>query len=135
MHSFTVTLTNASTVTTGPPRPPTGLTATALGATIVDLAWTAPADDGDSAITGYKVEVSNTGSSGWTDLAADTGDANAWYRHTGLSNGYTRHYRVSAINANGTSPASASANATTMTGAHHAAPATIYGDVPLWSAR
>ena len=131
VHSFTVTVTNASTVTTGPPRPPTGLTATALGATIVDLAWTAPADDGDSAITGYKVEVSNTGSSNWTDLAADTGNANAWYRHTGLSDGYTRYYRVSAINANGTSPASASANATTMIGAHHTAPATIYGDVLL----
>ena len=133
VRTFTVTLTNASTVTTGPPRPPTGLTATALGATIVDLAWTAPADDGGSAITGYKVEVSNTGSSGWTDLAADTGDANAWYRHTGLSDGYTRHYRVSAINAQGTSPASASANATTMTGALHAVPATIYGD-EIWSA-
>ena len=133
VHSFTVTVTNASTVTTGPPRPPTGLTATALGATIVDLAWTAPADDGDSAITGYKVEVSNTGSSNWTDLAADTGNANAYYRHTGLSDGYTRHYRVSAINANGTSPASASANATTMTGAPHAVPGTIYGDV-IWSA-
>ena len=133
VHSFTVTLTNASTVTTGPPRPPTGLTATALGATIVDLAWTAPADDGDSAITGYKVEVSNTGSSGWTDLAADTGDANAWYRQTGLSNGDTRHYRVSAINANGTSPASASANATTMIGTPHTVPGTIYG-TPLWSA-
>ena len=134
VHSFTVTVTNASTVTTGPPRPPTGLTATALGATIVDLAWTAPADDGDSAITGYKVEVSNDGSSNWTDLAADTGDANAWYRHSGLSNGDTRHYRVSAINANGTSPASASANATTMTGDDHAAPATIYGDI-IWSAK
>ena len=133
VRTFTVTLTNDSTVTTGPPRPPTGLTATALGATIVDLAWTAPADDGDSAITGYKVEVSNTGSSNWTDLAADTGDANAYYRQTGLSNGETRHYRVSAINANGTSPASASANATTMIGAPHAVPGTIYGDV-IWSA-
>ena len=134
VHSFTVTVTNASTVTTGPPRPPTGLAATALGATIVDLAWTAPADDGDSAITGYKVEVSNTGSSNWTDLEDNTGDANAWYRHSGLSNGDTRYYRVSAINANGTSPASGSANATTMIGAHHAAPDPIYG-TPLWSAK
>ena len=133
VHSFTVTVTNASTFTTGPPRPPTGLTATALGATIVDLAWTAPANDGDSAITGYKVQVSNDGSSNWIDLAADTGDANAWYRHTGLSDGETRYYRVSAINANGTSPASGSANATTMFGDHHAAPADIYGDV-IWSA-
>ena len=133
VRSFTVTLTNASTVTTGPPRPPTGLAATALGATIVDLAWTAPADDGDSAITGYKVEVSNTGTSNWTDLEDDTESTLKFYRHSGLSNGDTRHYRVSAINANGTSPASASANATTMTGAHHAVPPTIYGD-EIWSA-
>ena len=112
------------------PDAPTGLTATALGATIVDLAWTAPADGG-SAITGYKVEVSNDGSSGWSNLEDDTGNANAWYRHTGLSNGDTRHYRVSAINAQGTSPASASDDATTMTGDHHAAPADIYGDVLL----
>ena len=55
------------------PEAPTGLTATALGATIVDLAWTAPADGG-SAITGYKVEVSNDGSSGWSDLEDDTGE-------------------------------------------------------------
>ena len=115
VRTFTVTLTNDSTVTIGPPRPPTGLTATALGATIVDLAWTAPADDGGSAITGYKVEGSLTGTSGWSDLAADTGNANAWYRHSGLSSGDTRHYRVSAINAQGTSPASATADATTMT--------------------
>ncbi len=113
------------------PEAPTGLTATALGATIVDLAWTAPADDGGAAITGYKVEVSNDGSSGWSDLEDDTGNANAWYRHSGLSNGDTRHYRVSAINAAGASPASDTANATTMTGAHHAAPGTIYGDVLL----
>ena len=113
------------------PEAPTGLTATALGATIVDLAWTAPADDGGAAITGYKVEVSNTGSSGWSDLEDDTGNADAWYRHSGLSNGDTRHYRVSAINAAGTSPASASDDATTMTGDHHAAPADIYGDVLL----
>ena len=133
VRTFTVTLTNDSTVTIGSPRPPTGLTATALGATIVDLAWTAPADDGGSTITGYKVEVSSTGSSGWTELEDDTESMLALYRHTGLSSGNTRHYRVSAINAQGTSPASATADATTMTGAHHAVPATIYGDA-IWSA-
>ena len=114
------------------PDAPTGLTATALGATIVDLAWTAPADDGGSAITGYKVEVSDDGTSGsWSDLEDDTESTTAWYRHTGLSDGDTRHYRVSAINAQGTSVASATDDATTMAGQHYAVPSTINGDVLL----
>ena len=115
-----------------PAQAPTGLTATALGATIVDLTWTAPADNGGSDITGYKVEVSDDGTSGsWSDLAANTGNTNAWYRHTGLSDGETRHYRVSAINAQGTSDPSSTADATTMAGQHYAVPSTINGDVLL----
>ena len=97
------------------PDAPTGLTATALGATIVALAWTAPADDGGSAITGYRIEVSDDGSTGsWSDLVADTGSAATSYTDTGLSVGQTRHYRVSAINAVGTSDASVSDSATTQ---------------------
>ena len=115
-----------------PAQAPTGLTATALGATIVDLTWTAPADDGGSAITGYKVEVSDDGTSGsWSDLEDDTESTTAWYRHTGLSDGETRHYRVSAINAQGTSDPSSTADATTMAGQHYAVPSTINGDVLL----
>ena len=116
------------------PEAPTGLTATALGATIIDLAWTAPADNGGSAITGYKVEVSDDGTSGsWSDLEDDTESTNVWYRHTGLSDAETRHYRVSAINAQGTSDSSSTANATTMAGEHYAVPTPIYGEV-IWSA-
>ena len=130
--TFTVTVRNSSTLTMGVPRPPTALTATALGETIVDLAWTKPGNNGGSAITGYKIEVSTDGST-WTDLEDDTESTGTRYRHSGLSNGNTRHYRVSAINANGTSPASVSARATTMTGAHHAVPDPIYG-TDVWSA-
>ena len=131
--TFTVTVRNSSTLTMGVPRPPTALTATALGETIVDLAWTKPGNNGGSAITGYKIEVSTDGST-WTDLEDDTESTGTRYRHSGLSNGNTRHYRVSAINANGTSPASVSASATTMTGgAHHAVPDPIYG-TDVWSA-
>ena len=117
------------------PDAPTGLTATALGATIVDLTWTAPADDGGSAITGYKVEVSDDGTSGsWSDLEDDTESTKVWYRHTGLSDGDTRHYRVSAINAQGTSDSvRRPTNATTMAGEHYAVPTPIYGEV-IWSA-
>ena len=116
------------------PTAPTALMATAFGATAIDLAWTAPDNNGGSAITGYKIEVSEDGSTGsWTDLEDDTESTNTDYRHSGLSGGDTRHYRVSAINAAGTSPASAPDSATAGTAAHHAVPATIHGTV-LWSA-
>ena len=108
---------NVDSATTGTtvPGAPTGLTATASGTTQIDLSWTAPASTGGSAITGYKIEVSANGTSGWTDQVANTGNANTTYAHTGLTAGTTRHYRVSAINANGAGTASNVDSATTGT--------------------
>ena len=94
------------------PGAPTGLTATANGQFQIDLAWTAPASTGGSAITGYKIEVSPDGSS-WSDLVANTESTATTYAHMGLNAVTTRHYRVSAINAVGTSVASDSDEATT----------------------
>ena len=84
---------------------PTGLTAVGNGQTRIDLSWRAPASDGGAAITGYRIEVSENGST-WNDLVADTRNAATSYSHTGLTAGSTRHYRVSAINSAGTGPAS-----------------------------
>ena len=95
------------------PGAPTSLTATANGSTRIDLSWTAPADNGGSTITGYRIEVSPNGTSSWTDREANTGTATTTYAHTGLSAGTTRHYRVSAINSAGTGGPSSTANATT----------------------
>ena len=95
------------------PGAPTGLTATASGATAINLSWSAPGSTGGSAITGYKIEVSPNGTSGWTDQVANTSNTTTTYAHTGLTAGDTRHYRVSAINANGTGDPSNVANATT----------------------
>ena len=113
----TGTASNVDNATTGTtvPGAPTGLTATASGTTTIDLSWTAPADDGGSAITGYRIEVSPNGTSSWTNRVANTGTTSTSYSHTGLSAGTTRHYRVSAINANGTGAASGTDNATTGT--------------------
>ena len=94
------------------PGAPTGLAATANGPSQIDLAWTAPASTGGSAITGYKIEVSPDGSS-WSDLVADTASTDTAYAHVGLNPATTRHYRVSAINAVGTSDASDSDDTTT----------------------
>ena len=109
-ETYTVTVTREATTVPGAP---TSLTATASGTSTINLTWTAPADNGGSPITGYRIEVSPNGTSGWTDREADTGTATTTYAHTGLSAGTTRHYRVSAINSVGTGAASNVDDATT----------------------
>ena len=106
---------NVANATTGATAPgaPTGLTATASGTTAINLSWSAPASTGGAAITGYRIEVSSNGTSSWTNLVANTSNTTTTYAHTGLTAGATRHYRVSAINANGAGTASNVANATT----------------------
>ena len=105
---------NEDSATTAPavPGPPTGLSAIANGTAQIDLAWSAPADDGGARVTGYRIEVSDNGTS-WRDLRSDTNSDDTDYPHTGLDPGTTRHYRVSAINAAGTGDPSDVAFATT----------------------
>ena len=107
--TYSITVTRATIA----PGAPTDLTATAAGETRINLSWTAPTSDGGATISGYKVEVSLTGISGWSDLVANTGATDTTYSHTGLSAGNTRHYRVKAINSAGTGSASDVAGATT----------------------
>ena len=122
-NPYTVVVTRAAATKPGAP---TGLTATANGQSQIDLAWTAPADTGGSAITGYKIEVSPDGSS-WSDLVAATASTATTYAHTGLTAVTTRHYRVSAINAVGTSDPSGSDDATS---AANTVPAAV-NEVPV----
>ncbi|MYD56989.1 MAG: fibronectin type III domain-containing protein, partial [Rhodothermaceae bacterium] len=106
----------ASAVAPDIPGAPTGLTATADGENTINLSWTAPVvPTGASAITGYKIESSDDGTEdSWTDLVANTGNTDVEYADTGLDPATTRHYRVSAMNAAGsTGSASDPANATT----------------------
>lgn len=74
----------------------TGLTA-AAGNAQVTLGWSAPADNGD-AITNYKVYRSTT--SGTETLLTTLGNV-LTYNNTGLTNGVTYYYKVSAVNAIG----------------------------------
>ena len=100
---------------TGPDRPgaPTGLSATADGDDAIDLAWTAPSDTGTSAITGYRIQHSSNGTSGWTDLETNTNTNTTTYTNSGLQPNTTRYYRVAAINATGAGGYSNVDNATT----------------------
>ena len=128
------------TTATSAPGAPTGLTATASGTTAINLSWSAPGSTGGSAITGYKIEVSANGTSGWTDQVADTSSTTTTYAHTGLAPGDTRHYRVSAINTNGSGTPSNVDSATTGTsvpGAPTGLTATASGTTAInlsWSA-
>ena len=104
---------NATTRSADAPGAPTNLRATADGQTVIVLNWTAPADTGGSAITGYKIEKSTDGGTTWANQRANTRSTATTYRHTGLSADTTLHYRVSAINNNDTGGPSNVASATT----------------------
>ena len=111
--SFTSAVRNDSDHT-GAPGAPTGLEATAIGPTRIDLAWRAPVERGDSDITGYRIEWSPDGVSDWRDLMEDTGERAAAYSDTRVVPAETRHYRVSAINGQGPGAPSEPAAATTV---------------------
>ncbi len=78
----------------------------------VTLRWTAP----PGAVLGYRIEASYDGGAVWAEVEGDTGSADTVYVHrSGLNTGETRHYRVSAIGANGASPPSAAVAAEVTT--------------------
>ncbi|WP_224753568.1 lytic polysaccharide monooxygenase [Paenibacillus terricola] len=84
------------------PAAPTGLTATA-GNAQVTLAWTA-----SSGATSYTVKRATVSGGPYTDVATVTTTS---YVNTGLTNGTTYYYVVSASNSMGSSANSAQANA------------------------
>ena len=89
---------NDGTVVPGETEPgaPVDLTATA-GVEKVDLAWSAPADDGGSPVTGYVVQKSTDGTT-WDDVATVIGTA---YEVSALAGGEPVSFRVAAVNAVG----------------------------------
>ena len=97
------------------PSAPTGLTATA-GDSKVDLSWTA-----SSNTTSYNVKRSTTTGGPYTAIA--TGITTTAYSNTGLTNGTTYYYVVSAVNSAGESANSSQVSATPQV----AAPATPTG--------
>ena len=96
---------NVVTVTTLPQAPaPTGLTVTATTTTSISLGWSAPADDGKGAITGYNVYSCEEGVTAcdpvflaWVDGASTTN-----YTHSGLTEATEYRYAVGASRGGGT---------------------------------
>ena len=87
------------------------LTASAAGTTIT-LRWTSPSTTGGADITGYRLEYSTTGTSGWNQRATPAADVTS-YDDTGLAAGTTRYYRIRAMNSVGSGAWSDVASATT----------------------
>ncbi|MES2924932.1 MAG: fibronectin type III domain-containing protein [Verrucomicrobiota bacterium] len=96
----------SATITAGTPVAPTGLTATA-GNTQVSLSWSAV-----SGATSYNVKRATTNGGPYTTVSSPTGTS---YVNTGLTNGTTYYYVVSAVNGTGESANSSQVNATPQT--------------------
>jgi titin len=103
----------ASTNAASAPGAPTAL-GTTPGNTQVALSWTAPADNGGASITDYLVEYKLTSDLSWTTFV-DGVSASTSATVTGLTNGSSYDFRVSAINSAGTGTASATASGTPRT--------------------
>lgn len=91
----------SSVTPVGAPESPTTFTASA-GSSSAVLSWAAPANNGGTAITDYRVEYKLLAASEWTVFADGTSTATT-ATVTGLTNGQQYVFRVAAVNAAGVS--------------------------------
>ena len=98
----------SATTGTTPPDAPSGLTATTISSSQINLSWTDVANE-----TGFKIER-KTGVGGTYSQIATVGAGIVTYNNTGLTANTTYYYRVRATNAGGDSGYSNEANATTL---------------------
>src|SRR5207249_1683164 len=96
------------------PSPPTGLTATAVSSSQINLSWAPPTDNGGSAITGYTIERSTDGRTTFSTLVSNSGNTSTTYSFPTRRSSDLYTYRVSAINSVGMSSPSSTASATTL---------------------
>ena len=101
----------ASATPSTAPGTPTNVQGTANGVTSSTVTWTAPAAANTGPnftdITGYKVEYAISPYSSYTEFTANTGNANTSISVTGLTNGGSYRFKVTARNSNGLGTTSA----------------------------
>jgi fibronectin type 3 domain-containing protein len=103
---------------------PTGLTAAATSSSAIGLNWTAPTPPTGCTVSSYTVYGGTTGNP--TTVIA-SGVTSPSYTNSGLAPSTTYYYKVAAVDADGTSPASAQAQATTLAGSCSAVPSAPTG--------
>ena len=105
----------ASAGCTAVPSAPTGLTATASSSNAIGLSWTAVTPPANCTVSSYNIYGSTT--SGFTPSTSNlvaSGVTGTSYTNTSLAASTSYHYVVEAVDADGTSAASAQATATTL---------------------
>jgi hypothetical protein len=96
------------------PSAPSGLSATAASSSTINLSWTADTAPANCTISSYNVFRSTT--SGFTPSSSNqiaSGGTATSYSSTGLAASTAYYYKIEAVDAAGTSAASAQAGATT----------------------
>ena len=91
--------------------PPIKLTASVVSSTQINLSWSPPVEDGNTPITGYKIEVKSNDEP-YSILIADTENTSKTFPHTDLITNTKYTYKVSAINKIGISESSNEFSAT-----------------------
>ncbi len=118
-YSNTASATTAAGSDTQAPTAPSGLAATVVGSTQVDLSWTAATDN--VGVTGYRVErCQGVGCGSFAEVATPVGTV---FSDTGRTPSTSYSYRVRATDAAGNlGPYSGTASATTAAGSDTQAP-------------
>ncbi len=115
---------NLQLIGTGPviaaPEAPSGLSASAVSSSQIDLTWT----DNSAYEDGFRIERALTSGGAFSEIATVNVDVTT-YRDTNLSASTTYFYRVSAFNTAGVSAASSEASATTLPPPDVTAPAAV----------
>lgn len=93
----------------GPPAAPSNLTAAAVSASGINLAW----NDNSGDETGFQVERAPLNTTAFTRITTTAANVKS-YQDRGLSAGTGYTYRVRAVNASGASAYAAAASATTL---------------------
>ena len=113
--AVTITLTNFVEIPLAPVAPT--VAATSGSTTSLDVRWTAPANTGRPALSGYKLRY-RTGSGGWTDHAHSGAGTSATI--AGLAEATAYEVQVRALNADGDGAWSASGTGTTGSASNNA---------------